>query len=347
MIRIENLYFLLCYAWGILPERGLLHVGTEKGPNVLNLLANVFLNHLARQLKQGLPHRYVAIQKELQGIRGRLLFSETIGNNRVGEGRTVCRFDEFGPNHAANRIVKETLLRLCHTEELAGSLRQQAMRLRRNLTEIGPTEPNDGSQLRHLLQQTRMPSERLLLHVAQLLQENLLVTEQTGRFMFQEFWRDERRMGAVFETFVRNFYRMEQNRFSVKREHIDWQLDANEADRHFLPRMVTDLSLEETNRKVIIDTKYYVETLQRHFDAQKVHSAHLYQLFAYLKNQPFSNPQELEGILLYPVVDRSLSLRYVQGIQTIRVETLDLAQPWQHIHAKLLELLQKKNAPIR
>ena len=339
MIRIENLYFMLCYAWNILPERTLLHVDAHKAPSVFNLLANVFLNQLTRQLKQGLPHRYTAVEEELQGIRGRLLFSETIRRNRTGERMTVCRFDEFSPNHAANQIVKTTLLRLCKTGELAKSLRKRAVQLQRNLMGVESSERIDDAQFHRLLQQTRVPSERLLLHLAQLLHANLLVNEQTGHFTFREFWRDEKKMGTVFETFVRNFYQMEQHRYSVKREHIVWQLEAPEADRQFLPRMITDVSLQAVDRKIIIDTKYYVETLQRHFDVQKVHSTHLFQLFAYLKNQPASsNPAE--GILLYPVVDRHVSLRYTQGSQVIRVETLDLTQSWQQIYSSLLNLIQ-------
>ena len=339
MIRIENLYFLLCYAWDILPVRSLLHVDAQKAPNVLNLLATVFLTHLSRQLKRGLPHRYVVVVEELQGIRGSLLFSETIRKNWGGAGKAVCRFDEFNPNHAANRILKTTLDRLCRAEKLAESLQQRAVGLQRSLTEIEPADSISHSQFRHLLHQTRVPSERLLLHLAQLLHKNLLVNEQTGGFTFQEFWKDEKKMSAVFETFVRNFYRMEQHRYSVKREHIAWQLEASEVDRQFLPRMVTDISLEAIDRKIIIDTKYYAETLQRHFDAQKVHSTHLYQLFAYLKNQPVDS-KRVEGILLYPVTERSLALRYVQGPYAIRVETIDLAQPWQRIHAQLLKLIQ-------
>jgi len=339
MIQIENLYFLLCYAWDILPERAPLHVDAQKASNVLNLLASVFLNHLARQVKRGMPHRYVAAEEELHSIRGRLLFSETIRKNRLREGKAVCRFDEFSPDHAINRVLKATLIRLCRADTLAKSLQQRAIQLQKSLPAIEAAAPISSVKLHHLLQHTQVPSERLLLHLAQLLHENLLVNEHHGRFTFQEFWRNEGKMAAVFEAFVRNFYRLEQHQFSVKREHIPWQLEAPEADRLLLPRMITDVSLQAAARKVIIDTKYYAETLQCHFDAQKVHSTHLYQLFAYLKNQPVG-VEPVEGILLYPVVDRRVSLRYTQHRQTIRVETLDLAQPWQQIHTRLLEMIQ-------
>lgn len=338
MIRIENLYYLLCYAWEILPERSVIHADAEKSPSVLALLATVFLNQLSRQMKTGLPHRYVPVEEEYQGIRGRILFSETLRKHSFQTGKTVCHFDEFSVNHELNRILKSTLHRLHFADELPRALRQRAIRFLRSLTNVETTLLSS-SLIQQQLHYTRVPAERLLLHISQLLHEELLVNEQTGTFTFREFWRDEKRMNLVFETFVRNFYRLEQRRFMVWREQITWQLEASEADRSFLPRMVTDISLESQERKIIIDTKYYAETLQRYFDAQKVHSTHLYQLFAYVKNQR-QVAKQCEGILLYPVVSRSLSLKYSQGPQQIRVETIDLSQPWQRIHERLLELIQ-------
>lgn len=338
MIRIENLYYLLCYAWDILPERSTVHVDAQKSPSVLALLATVFINQLAKQLKSGLPHRYVPVEDEYQGVRGRILFSETLRKNHLRNGKAMCRYDEFSANHDLNRILKSTLNRLCLADELPESHRRRAARLRQNLADV-ETIGISSRLIQHQLHQTRVPNERLLLHISQLLHEELLVNEQIGKFTFREFWRDEKRMGTVFETFVRNFYRLEQSHFFVRRERVKWQLEASEADRQFLPRMITDMTLESQARKVIIDTKYYTETLQRHFDAQKVHSTHLYQLFAYVKNQR-QDGKQCEGVLLYPVVERALSLLYQQGLQQIRVETIDLSQPWQQIHKRLLDLIQ-------
>lgn len=48
--------------------------------------------------------------------------------------------------------------------------------------------------------------------------------------------------------------------------------------------MQTDISLESSERKIIMDTKYYQNTLTKNFGSQKLISGNLYQMFAYLSN---------------------------------------------------------------
>jgi 5-methylcytosine-specific restriction enzyme subunit McrC len=62
----------------------------------------------------------------------------------------------------------------------------------------------------------------LLLKVAELAFDCLLPDPSGKGFMFQDVLRDERKMAAVFEEFVRNFYRVEQQRYSVEPLSIQW-----------------------------------------------------------------------------------------------------------------------------
>ena len=48
--------------------------------------------------------------------------------------------------------------------------------------------------------------------------------------------------------------------------------------------MQTDISVAYGKRKIIIETKFYKETLGKFYDARTLHSANLYQLFSYLVN---------------------------------------------------------------
>jgi hypothetical protein len=67
----------------------------------------------------------------------------------------------------------------------------------------------------------------------------------------------------------------------------------------------------------------------------------------YLKNSPQSasaaNP--IEGILLYPVVGRSIDLRYRLHGHPVRVATVDLNRPWEEIRTRLLGLLSVTTPP--
>jgi len=100
------------------------------------------------------------------------------------------------------------------------------------------------------------------------------------------------------------------------------------------------VTLESASRRIILDTKYYASSLQSYHGGNKVHSQHLYQLFAYLKNLGPAKPgQTIEGILLYPTVDTSLDLRYTIHGYRVRVATVDLNAPWREIRGRLLALI--------
>ena len=146
----------------------------------------------------------------------------------------------------------------------------------------------------------------------------------------------------VFEDFVRNFFRSEQTEFSVRSEIIKWHVTAAEPHSiSYLPEMVTDISLRSPSRTIIIDTKYYRQTLSSNWGSEKIRSAHLYQLFAYLKNlEPRGGTDaSAAGVLLYPTVGQNLDLHYVLGGHHVRIKTLDLNVHWKRIHAELLGII--------
>jgi 5-methylcytosine-specific restriction enzyme subunit McrC len=106
--------------------------------------------------------------------------------------------------------------------------------------------------------------------------------------------------------------------------------------------MQTDISLESSERKIIIDTKFYSKTLSNQFDSEKIHSHNLYQMYAYLKQGEYKNElsKTSEGIILYPKVDKELISKVTLENHKITIATIDLNQNWQRIHENLLDLLK-------
>jgi 5-methylcytosine-specific restriction enzyme subunit McrC len=161
--------------------------------------------------------------------------------------------------------------------------------------------------------------------------------------------KDKTRMPALFEDFVRNFYRSEHKAhgFEVMRRHIDWlATEMTDADAKYLPIMKTDICLESPNRKIIIDTKFHEKTFDSQFETgtQKIKANDLYQLFSYLTNERsnVSGTTSLEGILLYPTIEPGVDkeLSYILNGGRVRVATVDLSSNWKKIHERLLYLVQ-------
>lgn len=105
--------------------------------------------------------------------------------------------------------------------------------------------------------------------------------------------------------------------------------------------MRTDITIENLNYTLIIDTKFYSKTLQDYQGSMKIHSDHLYQLYAYLRNYDLAigEGKNIEGLLLYPKVDMDLSIdTTIQGYR-LRAETIDLGLDWLDIDRQLRTMI--------
>ncbi|OON70758.1 5-methylcytosine restriction system specificity protein McrC [Hymenobacter sp. CRA2] len=343
MVPIQNLYYLLCYAWNRLPEPGeWQHVDTASFHRPLELLTQMLLVGTRRLLQKGLPLGYAEREEELTELRGRVLLTPTLTRDLLRHGRAVCAYDELGPNTPLNRLLAGTLEVLGRTRHLPTALRQEARRVRSRFPAGIQPSPLTRNELRAVRRLHLPGTEGFLLNICTLIYRTALPdTDAEGRTRFHDFRRDEALMAGLFERFVRNFYRLEQRRYRVSSETIGWQAEAERPeDLALLPSMITDTSLEAPDRKIILDTKYYAAALKPHYDRQRLISPHLYQLYAYLQNQPPRPGQALEGMLLYPAATQEVDLRYTLGGFPVRVVTIDLDQPWPAISAALLALVQ-------
>lgn len=334
-VPVRNLYYLLCYAWDYLPARAFAPVAAEATLPLPYLLVHVLLAGLQQLLKKGLHQGYVPQFETLAGLRGRVLLTPSLRQLQLPRGRAVCRFEALSPDVPINQLLKTTVGQMLALPDLPRPLCTGLAGIAARLREISE-KPIDASDFRKITPPDGL--YRLLLNVSKLWHENLLPGPAGSAFLFQDFTRDPGRMAALFEAFVRNFYRHELPSWRVGRENIQWQFEATATDHALLPRMQTDISLQGPDRHLMIDTKFYAEMFQQHFGVPKIRSAHLYQLFAYLKNRPSKGP--VEAILLYPVVRQEHSARFSQGQQSIRIETLDLAADWSQIHRQLLKLVE-------
>jgi 5-methylcytosine-specific restriction enzyme subunit McrC len=107
-----------------------------------------------------------------------------------------------------------------------------------------------------------------------------------------------------------------------------------------MPTMMTDVSLESPTRKLVIETKFYGETLRRHHRSEQratVNSSHLYQLFAYLQNLAIKDNRTVDGLLLYAQAERELLLDLNMFGHDVRVATVNLAAAPELIRSRLFE----------
>jgi 5-methylcytosine-specific restriction enzyme subunit McrC len=340
VIPIQNIYYLLCYAWNKLEEGKVVDVHSLNSTRLVDLFAKVLLGGTRHLIQRGFDRGYLPFSEETGRIRGKISFASSLKKNLLVHGRAHCEFDELDYNVLHNRILKTTIAHLILADGLDIQLKEGLGELLRRLRIVEPVIIS--SQVFRRVQLHKNNSYySFLLNVCELIYNYLLVDERTGRSKFRDFLQDDASMARLFEAFVRNFYLLEQNTYRVRSMKINWQADAlDEESKRYLPEMRTDICLFNEDRKIILECKYYRNALQNNAGKFSLHSPHLYQLFAYLKNKEIElGWRECEGIILYPAVDRHLELSYrIQGHQ-VRIKTINLNQDWQSIDIDLRGIL--------
>ena len=359
-IPIENIYYILCYAWDMGEIRNKVKVGVENCDTLSNLLVHVLLNAVGDLLKRGLTQGYTTSGREIEGVKGKVDIGETLKLGKYRQGRMFCLHDELSSDVLVNQIIYSTLLNSTKMGGLTSQNRDRLVKTLRRMPQIRRIHISENTFKLVRLQRNNAYYQ-FALNVCQLLHQSLLPKDDlTGQLEFLDFMDDERTMNRVFERFLMNFYKQEckQEFPEVSRSHIRFQLTpygmtfAKSTDEAYrlLPVMETDVTLYNpyTKKKIILDAKYYKQTLvSRYGDNGKIRREHLSQILSYVMNQEDeATPQtkDAKGILVYPTVDSDVDVSYVykNTRHMIRVCTVNLNQDWRQIEQRLKEIVRER-----
>jgi 5-methylcytosine-specific restriction enzyme subunit McrC len=343
-IPVENLYYLFCYAWDRFAEARTIEVGGSASPDLPTLLAKVLLSGTRTLIRRGIDRGYRPYDEDLATVRGQIDLGQTIRLRSRQTRRLHCNFDELSHDVLHNQILKATLRRVSRAPAIDPSVGDELRRVAKELSGVSDIRLDAGVFSKVHLHRN-IAGYGLLMRVAELAFHSLLPTEGGASFKFHDVLRDEQMMAGVFEAFVRNFYRREQRIFAVEPLQLSWNVDQfSNSGEGQLPAMRVDVFLRSRERRIIIDTKYYVDALQKYRGTKTFHSGHLYQLFAYLRNaQGESGTERYDGMLIYPESRSRPDANYRIHGHSIRIATVNLAQPWPLIARRLLELIEPRD----
>ena len=72
-------------------------------------------------------------------------------------------------------------------------------------------------------------------------------------------------------------------------------------------------------------------------DIEKVRTAHLFQILAYVNNSNFTG--DIKGMLLYPTIEKEINANFPMLGKSIGIRTLNLNAKWKDISERLLSLV--------
>ena len=350
-IPIKNLYYLLSYVWDVNWEINWTSVGIEEDVSALNMLSRILITTTERILRKGLGRGYLDDREIIYGIRGRINIPESIKNNGISSSRLTCDFDELDYSVVHNKVIKTTFESLIKTSGIDKSLKEEMHYLLGKFQNINSIKLSS-SVFNNLKLNSNNRQYRLPISICHLLHEQLLPNVDSGKFDFVEL--SDEKLFKIFEKFLFNFYSKHLGETcykSIKKECMTWQDSTlvNGID-DFLPSMETDISLFNQQNRLVVECKFYFSALQsRKFGDNEASGKfipnHIYQLYAYLKNQSLKYQVPISGMLIYPENGKSISSQYHIHGHDVLIKTIDLNKSAASIHQGLIKALDFCKTP--
>ena len=327
---------MLSYSFQILKTGDYENIGLEEFENTSQLFTEILIIGINRQIKQGIYRNYTETNNTTSTIKGKINIQQSIKPNNLINKQLNCTYDEFTTNTYLNQILKSTL-KLLQKSDIK---KDQQKRIQKILSYLNNIKLIKLENVNWNIRYNRTnQSYQMLINICYLTYKGLLQNKKQNKYKFNQII-DEQHMSRLYEKFILEYYKKEHPQLKVHSPRIKWKLDTNE--NTLLPRMQTDIVLENKNKILIIDTKYYQKTTQKHYNIQKLHSNNLYQIFTYVKNM--NKPEkEVSGMLLYAKTEEEIypNYKYKMTGNTISAKTLNLNQKFSHIKKDLNNIIKE------
>lgn len=331
-ILIQNIFHMLCYAFHILRKQNYADILGEDFDHVEDMLAAILSRGIALQLKQGLYKTYAENTEQVRALRGKLHPYETKRLHSMKIQKVECSYDELSEDNELNRILRTVAMKLMVCPEVSVKYRKA---LRSEMMYFRSVSDIDlhSVQWRRLQYHRNNRNYEMLMNVCRFAWQSLLPSETAGSAKFSMF--DEESMPRLYEKFILEYYRQHFPMLKANDNRIYWDVpdDVAAASIAQLPGMHSDIMLRYRGQTLIIDAKYYQQSLAGYMGKQMVHSNNIYQIYAYVKNEDKNHAGNVSGMLLYAKTTEDVfpSLAVPIGGNLISARTLDLNRDFKEI----------------
>lgn len=336
-IPIRNIYYMLSYAYDFIENGELNKYGDEKFDNMFEMLSLLLIKGFNSQIKTGLYKEYTDTNDDLLYIKGKINITKTISNSLRGKNTINCDYEEYSINNIFNQIIKSTFL-LLKKKKLSDNIYKKIDGCLNYLIQVDTIKLDNSFSWDSIIYNRNNKMYKMLIDICYLINDSLLINEDNGKNVANIYF-DENKLAKLYEKFIFEFYKKEVPDCIVSyQKKFNYQdITGNIVD--FIPSLFTDILITKGGITLIIDAKFYQNTLNSNefFTKDKLHSTHMAQLYTYMNNIPLNNT--ISGMLLYPTVSYEFN-KYgtIQG-KKIYVNTINLNENFETIKEKMLNII--------
>lgn len=334
-IYIKNIYYMLTYAFRELRQNNYEDISGEDFSNIYDLFGEIMYKATAQQLKRGLHKEYVECNDVLPTVKGKINLTSTISLRIQQKLLVGCEFDIYSVDNIYNQIIKSTLNLLICTK---GIKREIKCNLRKILIFFSEVSDCNLKAVRwnDIKYDRNSSTYRFLHNFCYFIAKGLLLSTEEGKYAIQHFTDDL--MSRLFEKFVLNYYTLHYPWCDIRASKVEWDISRDQSTLWLLPEMRTDITLRFPGRTLIIDTKYYGQSLKKHLGKESINSGNLYQINTYIFHEDRGHTGTVDGMLLYAKTEEAITPDGQMILNTgnrIYFRNLDLNQDFSHIRNQL------------
>ena len=257
---------------------------------LLEIFISMFLCELEALVKKGIKSDYVALEENLNFLKGKLNINEQIKRNSIHKERFYVRYSEFLSDIKINRIIKTTL-KFLYKKSNSSKNQQKIRELLFIFDEVSECEDYKNFFAKLVINRQVKHYEQTLLWCKIFLLNNSF-TPHKGDDIALALLFD---MNALFESYVGNF--IKKSFPGTILQHSEKHLVEDPKSFKLRP----DIFLKD---KFIADTKWKIIS-----SSNDISQADLYQLYAYGKKHECDKLH-----LIYPKIDdirqKTIKFRY-------------------------------------
>ena len=246
---------------------------------LLEIFISMFLCELEALVKKGIKSDYVALEENLNFLKGKLNINEQIKRNSIHKERFYVGYSEFLSDIKINRIIKTTL-KFLYKKSNSSKNQQKIRELLFIFDEVSECEDYKNFFAKLVINRQVKHYEQTLLWCKIFLLNNSFTPHKGDDLAFALLFD----MNALFESYVGNF--IKKSFPCTILQHSEKHLVENPKSFRLRP----DIFLKD---KFIADTKWKIIS-----SSNDISQADLYQLYAYGKKHKCD-----KLYLIYPKIE--------------------------------------------
>ena len=253
---------------------------------LLEIFISMFLCELESLVKKGIKSDYVALEENLNFLKGKLNINEQIKRNSIHKERFYVEYNEFLSDIKINRIIKSTL-KFLYKKSNSSKNQQKIREFLFMFDEVSTCDDYKNFFEKLVINRQVKHYEQTLLWCKIFLLGNSFTPHKGDDLAFALLFD----MNALFENYVGDF---------IKKKYADVSLQHSE--KHLVEnpksfKLIPDIFLKD---KFIADTKWKIirQDNKENEEKYKISQADLYQLYAYGKKYECGRLY-----LIYPKID--------------------------------------------